>query len=433
MTEAAVGNKEPGSAEDHSRVTVIEEAVPLVEAREPSGVFRSLYYRDYRLLWTGTLFTSAGQWIQQVTVGWLVHSLTGSGFMLGAVNASRSLPLLALGPVGGVAADRVNRKYLLLASDLLLLAATAAIAAVTLAGLLAVWHLFAFSFATGVAWAFNNPVRQSVVPNLVPKSQLMNALALNSVGFNSMRMLGPSVGGLLVAEFGAGENFLLQACAYVAVVMSIIQLSVPRATRAASVSVRENLVEGSKYVWHHPQLRAQMTLALAPMVLGMPFMTLLPIFADEVLHKGAGGYGILLSSIGVGAMIGPLGLASLGSLQNKGRVLLGALFLFGIAIMLFSFSRSFPLSIGLLVLCGTAQMVYMTTNQTLLQLSVPDEMRGRVMGIWMLNIGLQPAGGVFAGAMADAIGAPTTTLIMGGLVSVFALVFALKTTAMHEV
>ncbi len=429
MTEAAAREEELETTPGDLRPVAVDEAAVIEEATAAEtgfATFKSLHYRDYRLLWTGTILGSAGQWIQQVTVGWLVWELTRSGFLLGAINGFRSLPLLLLGPFGGVAADRVERKRLLLFSNLLLLVATAAMAAVILAGQLEVWHLFAFSLVTGIAWAFNNPVRQSIVPNLVPRADLMNALALNAAGFNSMRVLGPSVGGVLVAKLGGGENFLLQSLAYLGVTAMVLQMVVPEITRADEVSIRENLTDGAKYVWQHPVLRLQMALALVPMVVGMPYMTLMPIFAQDVLHRGATGYGLLVGAVGVGAVIGTLGLASLGSLQNKGRVLLGAVFTLGAAIILFSFSRSFALSLSILVMSGIAQMIYMTTNQTMLQLAIPDALRGRVMGIYMLNQGLLPLGSLFAGAMADAFSAPTSAFVMGSLVCLFAIAFIVK-------
>jgi len=428
MARAAVNREalDPGS-NDGPLLAVMDEAVALEEeAARGLGTFRSLRYRDYRLLWTGTVLGSAGQWIQQATVPWLAYDLTGSGFLLGAVNAVRSGPLLILGPLGGVAADRIDRKRLLLSSETLLVLATAAMAAVIFAGALEVWHLFAFSLVSGVAWALNNPARQSILPNLVPKNDLMNAVALNSAGFNSMRVFGPSLGGFLLLRFGAGENFFLQSIAYVGVATMVLLMVVPRLPRATTVSIRENLVDGAEYVWRHPMLRAQMMLGLVPMVVGMPYMTLLPIFAKDVLHANEAIYGLFLSSVGVGAVIGTLALASLGNLQAKGKVLLGAIFALGVIIILFSLSRSLPLSLLLLVMSGAAQMAYLTTNMTMIQLTVEDEMRGRVLGLYMLNQGLLPLGALGAGILADLTSAPTAAMIQGALVCAFVLVFAVQ-------
>ena len=411
----------------------IAEAVAGSQAsRGGLNTFRSLHYRDYRLLWIGTLFASSAQWVQQITVGWLAYQLTGSAFMLGAVNGARALPLLFLAPFGGVAADRVDRKALMFWTQILLMVSSVAMAAIVLAGHVQVWHLLAYMAITGVAWAFNNPVRQSVVPNMVPREDLMNALALNSVGFNITRIVGPTIAGILIAEVGAGENFLIQAAAYVAMAAIVIPMYIPAMKRATDASVRENLKDGANYVWRHATLRTMLVLALVPMVIGLPYTALMPIFAKEVLHSGAGGYGLLMSAVGVGAVIGTLTLASFGTVQRKGLVVLGAIFMLGASLIAFSLSRSFELSLVLMVVTGAAQMVYMTTNQTVLQLLIPDEMRGRVMGIYMLNQGLVPFGSLLAGALADATSAPTAVLIMGILVCFMAAAFALRAREMRE-
>jgi MFS family permease len=202
--------------------------------------------------------------------------------------------------------------------------------------------------------------------------------------------------------------------------------------RATEVSVRENLVEGASYVWKNPTLRSMLMLALVPMVIGLPYTALMPIFAKEVLHSGAGGYGLLMSAVGLGAVIGTLTLATLGSVRHKGVVVLAAIFMLGASLIAFSLSRSFELSLVLMVVTGAAQMVYMTTNQTVLQLIIPDEMRGRVMGIYMLNQGLVPFGSLMAGALADVTSAPTAVLIMGILVCLLALAFAARAKEMRE-
>jgi MFS transporter, DHA1 family, staphyloferrin A biosynthesis exporter len=408
---------EPGPPEAPAEAETSEE-------EHSGGTFRSLKYRDYRLLWIGTLFTSSGQWIQQITVGWLTWELTSSAFLLGAVNGFRALPLLVFAPLGGVAADRVERKHLMQMTQIGLLIATAIMAAIVFSGQLKLWHLFAFTFITGIAWAFNNPVRQSVVVNLVPKHDLMNALALNSAGFNITRIVGPSIGGFMIAHLGGGENFTLQSFFYVGVIAMVGMMTIPAlAARKNIVSVRRNLTDGFGYVMRHRQLRIQLALAFVPTVLAFPYMALMPIFAEEVLGRGAEGYGILSSAVGVGAVIGTLMLATLRSVSRKGLLLLGAVMLLGVSLILFSLSRSLELSCLILVLTGAAQMAYLTTNQTILQLTIDDEMRGRVMGIYMLSQGMMPLGGLIGGALADLTSAPTAVMILGGCVCFMAVAF----------
>lgn len=406
-------------------------------ANEPQsrggGTFRSLKYRDYRLLWFSTLFTSAGQWFQQITVGWLVFEMTDSAFLLGAINGFRALPLLFLAPVGGVAADRVNRKWLLQSTAVLAFFSSAAMAAIIFAGVLEVWHLFAFTLLTGVVWAFNNPVRQSIVPNLVPKHDLMNALALNSAGFNLTRIIGPAAAGLILAVIGAWENFGLQTVAYLGVFLMVLPMAIPAVTRANTVSVRANLTEGMKYVWGHKTLRSQLILAFVPTILAFPYMALLPIFAADVLGRGEAGYGVMGSAIGVGAVLGTLALATLSNVERRGMLMLTSILLLGLSLMLFSVSRSYELSLIILAVTGATQMVYLTTNQTILQLIVPDELRGRVMGIYMLSQGMMPLGGLIGGALAEVTSAPIAVLSLGSLVCVMAVLFMFRAKELRAV
>lgn len=411
----------------------LDQPAPATGRRGRLGTFDSLRYRDYRLLWFGTLFSSSGQWIQQVSLGWLTYALTGSPFLLGLINGLRSLPLLILGPFGGVAADRLDRKRLMLSTQLFLMTVTAVFATVVFAGHAHVWNIALFSLLTGVAWAFNMPVRQSIVPKLVPRAALMNAMALNSAGFNLTRIVGPSLAGLLIASIGIGGNFSLQALAYLGVAAMVWQMHVPAHEHVGpAASVRQNLAEGARYVWRHPTLRAQMTLALVPVVVALPYISLMPVFAKDVLDLGPTGFGVLMAAPGLGAVIGTLTIASVGNIERKGLLLFGALFALGITLILLAQSRSVPLSLLLLVLLGAFQMTYMTTNQTLLQLSTPDQFRGRVMGIYMLNQGLLPLGSLIAGTLADIWSAPLAVAVMGGAVLLLAGLAYVRSPAMRS-
>ena len=409
-----------------------ESATPAVEVSTGLRTFRSLRRRDFRLLWIGTLFSGGGFWVQQTTLGWLAYALTGPGVMLGAVNGARSIPLLFFGPFAGVAADRFDRRTLMLVTQGINVVACAAFATVIVTGHLQVWHLFAVTIVTGIAWAFNMPVRQSVIPSLLPREDLMNAVARSAAAFNASRIVGPTIAGLMIAAIGPGENFYLQAAAYFVVALMIVQMRIPPVARASkSVSVLGNLREGAVFIWRHPTLRTQMILALAPVVIGLPYVSLMPIFASDVLQVGPEGFGLLMSAPGIGAVIGTLTLASLGNVQRKGLVLLGAILALGASLMLFSLSRWFPLSFLLLMVTGAVQMVYFTTNQTVIQLTAPEELRGRVLGVYMLNQGLLPLGSLFAGALADLFGAPAAVLLMGGFVAFLALAFAIRSPALR--
>lgn len=423
---------------DHPTATTIDGGPLRLPSPGKTGfrlqTFSSLRHRDYRLLWFGTVFASSGQWIQQVSVGWLTYDLTGSPFLLGVVNGFRSLPMLLLGPFGGVAADRMDRRRLMLFTQLFLMIVTAVFATAILEGYAQVWNIILFSLLTGIAWAFNMPVRQSVVPNLVPYEDLSNAVALNSAGFNVTRVVGPSLAGLLIAWFGAAGNFYLQSAAYLGVVAMVWMMRIPAVANARSqVSVWRNLVEGARYVWGHPTLRSQMSLALIPVVIALPYATLMPVFAQDVLRVGPEGFGILMAAPGLGALIGTLVIASLGNIRRKGLVLFASLLGVGTFLILFSQSRSYPLSLALLVLLGGFQMTYLAINQTLLQMTAPDEFRGRVMGIYLLNQGLLPLGSLFAGAVANSGGAPFALTVMGGSVLVLTVLAFMFMPSMRQV
>ena len=397
-------------------------------ARPPHGLpslrtFSSLRYRTYRYLWGSTLFSSAGNWIQQVTLGWLAYDLTGSAFLVGTLHGLRALPFLLVGPVGGVIADRTDRRKLLLGNQLFLALLALGFAVLVVSGHLEVWHLFVFTFLSGAGWAFNNPVRQALVANSVPRSELMNAIALNSVAFNINRVLGPAAGGVLIAFFGPGTNFFIQAACYVGVFLMVLPIRVPQEGLAAlhgrhGASLGSSLVAGLRYVAREETTLALILVALIPSLFIMPFISgLMPVFSEEVLGAGPSGLGLLLSFFGLGALVGVLGLASLGTVQRRGLVLLGAAMAAALGMLLFSQTRWLPLSLLTLMLVGGAHMVYMATNNTILQTITPDEYRGRVMSIYMLDHGLVPLGGLLAGTLAQFYGSPLA-ILAGGLVTV---------------
>lgn len=399
------------------------------------AIFVSLRHRDFRYLWFGTLFSSAGQWIQQITLGWLVYDITGSSVLLGLVNGMRALPFLLTGPLGGVIADRVNRRNLMMTTQMFLVAVTLGMGILIATGQLQIWHLFAFTLLTGVTWSFNQPVRQAVVADVVSPTDLPNAIALNSAGFNMTRIVGPSIGGLLIAWVGAAGNFFVQGIAYCGVVLMIALMRVPPTPlEARQSSMVENMREGARWVWDQPIMRTLMTLALVPVVFAMPYQSLMPIFAQDVFGVGPEGLGLLLSASGVGAFLGAVSVASLAQItRRRGRLLLMSLVLMGTGLIVFSQTRSMPLALIFLVFNGVFQMTYMTINQTVLQLTIPHELRGRVMSIYMLNQGLLPLGSFLAGFVSHLIGAPATVALMGASCIVLAGMAAWGLPALQDI
>ena len=362
---------------------------------------------------------SAGQWVQQVTLGWLIYDLTGNAMLLGALNGLRALPFLITGPMAGVAADRMDRKKLLLRTQWVLVATALLMGLLVASPYLHVWHIFVFTLITGVAWTITEPVRMSMIPNVVPKADLANAIALNSGGFNLMKVLGPALGGALIAWFGAAENFFVQAVAYSGVLAMIYWMQIPphRSAATKSATAYANLKEGFAYVWSTPAVLALMTLAYVPRVFAVPYQTLMPVFQKDVLKVGPEGLGLLMAAPGVGAVIAVLTMASLGNrIRRQGQFLLASIIVLGFFLIVFSQITYFPLALLSLVILGSFQMFFLASTATILQMIVPDQLRGRVLSLYMLDRGFMPLGAMFAGTSAHFIGAPFTVMIMGTIV-----------------
>jgi MFS family permease len=412
--------------------TTREEAA--VEPRFKLRTFSSLRHLNFRYLWTGTVLMSAGQWIQQVTLGWLLYDLTGSSVLLGALNGVRALPFLVAGPIAGVAADRMDRRRLMLNTQYVLIVTALGMGVLVASGYLQPWHLFVFTLMTGIAWAFNEPVRQSLVPAMVPKEELMNAVALNSIGFNLNKVLGPAVGGVLIAAFGASGNFFVQSAAYAGVLVMVYWMRVPQTSEEArKSSALANLKEGFAYVWSNPTIFALMAAAYVPRIFAVPYQALMPVFQKDVLGVGPGGLGLLMAAPGVGAVLSVLTLTSAFDVRRKGLLLLWCLICLGGFLIAFSRITSFPLALVALVGVGACQIMFMATTNTLLQLLVPDALRGRVMSLYMLDRGLMPVGAMMAGVAAHLIGAPATVAIMGGIVIALALVVAWRVPRLRRI
>ncbi len=369
---------------------------------------------------------SAGQWVQQVTLGWLLYDLTGNSMLLGALNGLRALPFLVTGPLAGVAADRMDRRRLLLRTQWILIITALLMGALVASPFLHVWHIFLFTLITGVAWTITEPVRMSMIPSVVPKENLANAVALNSGGFNLMKVIGPALGGALIAWFGPAENFFVQAIAYSGVLAMVYWMHIPpHHAESKRRSALVNLKEGFSYVWSTPAVLALMTLAYVPRIFAVPYQTLMPVFQKDVLQTGPEGLGLLMAAPGIGAVIAVLTLASLGScIERQGLLLVGSIVVLGALLVIFSQITWFPLALFMLVLVGIFQMFFLASTATMLQMIVPDELRGRVLSLYMLDRGFMPLGALFAGTTAHFIGAPLTVAIMGAIVIVLTVIVA---------
>jgi len=404
----------------------VETPVESSRQRFRFQTFASLRHLDYRYLWFGTLMMSAGQWVQQVTLGWLLYDLTGNSMLLGALNGLRALPFLVTGPLAGVAADRMDRRRLLLRTQWILIITALLMGALVASPFLHVWHIFLFTLITGVAWTITEPVRMSMIPSVVPKENLANAVALNSGGFNLMKVIGPALGGALIAWFGPAENFYVQAIAYSGVLAMVYWMHIPpHHAESKRRSALVNLKEGFAYVWSTPAVLALMTLAYVPRIFAVPYQTLMPVFQKDVLQTGPEGLGLLMAAPGVGAVIAVLTLASLGSrIQRQGLLLVGSIVVLGALLVIFSQITWFPLALFMLVLVGIFQMFFLASTATMLQMIVPDKLRGRVLSLYMLDRGFMPLGALFAGTTAHFIGAPLTVALMGAIVIILTVIVA---------
>ncbi|MFQ5859946.1 MAG: MFS transporter [Dehalococcoidia bacterium] len=394
--------------------------------------FASLQHRDFFLLWVGTLFASGGVWIQQTTVGWLVWELSGSPLLVGTVTGIRALPLLILGPWGGVAADRLDRRHLLIGTHVVLTVAAFLFALVIATGQVQVWHAFVFVLVAGSAWSFNQPVRQALVANTVPSRDLMNAVALNAMAFQLSRVIGPAAGGVLILV-GMRESFLLQGLLYLGVALAALPMRVRFEHRPlVQASVFSNLIEGMRFVWRDRILLGLIAMAFATVIFTMPAIHLMPVFAAEILHAGPEVLGLLLSAIGVGALVASLAVASIREIPRKGTILFVTAALAAVCLTLFAFSTWLVLSVIILALMGFFQLFFRMVNMTLVQVLSPDALRGRVMSIYMWDQGLLPLGSLIMGTLAQVWSAPTAVVSFGLASLVLLLFLALRFRALRQ-
>jgi len=393
---------------------------------------RALRHRNYRLFFAGQGISLIGTWMQRVAMSWLVYRLTGSALLLGVVNFTGQAPTLLFTPFAGVIADRYDRHRLLVATQVMAMVQAVLIAVLVLTNVIAVWHLVLLSLFLGIVNAFDTPIRQSLIVDMIEsREDLGNAIALNSSMMNGARLVGPSIAGILIASVGEGMCFLVNAVSYVAVIAALMAMTIaPKKMRAQRPHIWEAWREGVIYAFGSPPIRSVLVLLAVVSFMGMPYATLLPIFAQEVLHGGAQTLGFLMGAAGIGALIGAMFLASRDSMLGLETVLVVAAMIFGTGLIGFSLSRIFWLSCGLMIVSGSGMMVHMAAANTLVQMLVDDDKRGRVMSLHTMSVrGMVPLGSLIAGGLASQIGAPAT-LTLGGICCVLgALIFATRRAA----
>jgi MFS family permease len=388
--------------------------------------FASLRNRNYLWYWLGQIAAFTGLQMGIIARGWLVWTMTGSELAIGIVSFVFGVPILLFTAFGGVVADRVVKRNLLIGTQTFQALIALSVATLVATDRIEFWHLLVAAVCGGFLFVFNGPARQAIIPELVKKEELLNAIALNSSAMNLTRMAGPVTAGALMAFIGIAGVYYLVAASYLAAVVALCRVSPSGVTEKSLVRQEVNsrlslartiwidLAEGFHYMRHSPLILSLLGMALIPLALGLPYLTLLPVFADKVFHVGELGFGILVTMAGVGALTASLSIASLGSFRRKGMLLLLLALAFGTALALFGLSHSFLPSLVLLAAVGAGGSGYMAVNNTLVQSNVPERLLGRVMSIYMLSFALMPIGALPAGALAEVIGAPIA-VVMGGI------------------
>jgi MFS family permease len=400
-------------------------------------------YRDFRVQWFGACTSSIGTWMQIVAQNWLVLSLTHSPFYLGLDAFLQQLPIILFTLIGGVLADRHDRRRTLMASQYLQMTTSATLAVLMYFQVVQIWHILILSFITGIAQAFGGPAYQSLIPSLVDKKDLPNAVALNSIQFNVARVIGPLLFAATLTVFtrwGYNEPqamnacFLLNALSFVVVINTLMALRVKHIPPATSKSMSDELRIGLSYVRNHSSLLALIILAATTTFLGFAVLTFLPVFAQSVFHEGASTYSHLMAFSGAGSIIGALIVAWLGKFRRMGLTALLMQAVYGMFIIGFAASRMLWLSDILLFLTGMALMVVFSTVTSLIQLIAPNEMRGRVMSIYMLAFrGGMPLGSLVSGYLATKLGAPVVIGVNGALLVGVAIYFLIRSHGVREV
>lgn len=380
--------------------------------------FSSLRNRDYRYLWAGNLFNNGANWLQQVTVGWLVLDLSNSPAYVGAVGGLRSLPFLFIGPFAGVMADRMDRKKLVFLSQTLLAVSALLFALLVASGKVQLWHAFAYILVSGVAHSILQPVRNALVANTVPREDLGNAFALHAMSITSSRFVWPAIGGVLIVAFGFKVNFFIESALYVFLALLIIPMRTPfrEQSRARHASTLTELKEGVRYVWKDKPIRQLIVMSFVPNFFVQPCLYLLPVFAGTVLNRDADIYGTLLSVNGLAGFTATVILASFGYILNKGKLSLLVLILASIGAIILGQSHWLFLSMFAVALIGFGQTIFRTSNGTLVQTLVPDGLRGRVLSIYHLDHGFTPLASLAVGLFAQFYN-PTGAVTVIGLVS----------------
>lgn len=408
--------------------TEVDALEPGVSAKAPilTRVFKAFAYRDFRLMWFGACISSIGTWMQIVAQSWLIYRLSHSAFLLALDQFLGGIPIFLFSLIGGVVADRVERRRILLLSQYVQLASAGLLAILVATGVVHIWHILCLSCVSGFAQAFGGPAYQALIPTLVKREDMPNAIALNSIQFNMAVTIGPALAGQALARVGETWCFGLNAASFIAPIIALLLISTRFQPKAANESVFTSLKLGIKFVRRQESMTALIVLAFCMTALAMPLRTYIPVYVSDIFHAGPRIYGDLLSLMGIGSICGSLAIASLGNAQRKGRRALVMLLFLGAAISGFAVSRSLTASCAVLVLFGFALMAVFASVSSLIQLITTDEMRGRVMSVYNCAFrGGMPLGNLVSGWMVPVFTAPVVLTANGLLLIAVALYFLL--------
>ena len=403
------------------------EVAPQADSMKPSTlrrVFKAFQYRDFRLMWVGACTSSIGTWMQIVAQGWLVYRLSHSAFLLALDQFLGGIPIFLFTLIGGVVADRVERRKVLLASQYIQMASAIILTLLVATGHVRIWHILTLSFVAGFAQAFGGPAYSALIPTLVDREDMPNAIALNSIQFNLAVTVGPALAGQALAKLGESWCFGLNAVSFLAPITTLLLIRARFFPPTTTESIFASLKQGIRFVRRQGSMEALIVLAFCMTALAMPLRTYIPVFVKDIFNRGPETYGNLLSMMGVGSIIGSLGIAGLGNMRNKGRFAIVTLLCLGSAIAVFALSRTLVLSYTMLLVVGVSMMAVFATVTSLVQLITTNEMRGRVMSVYNCAFrGGMPMGNLVSGWLVPAFHASVILTANGVLLVLMALYF----------
>jgi len=427
------------SSEETGRVETLEADSPAVEEQHiessRSHAWRALRHRNFQLFVAGQSISLIGTWMTRVATGWLVYRLTGSALLLGTVSFCGQIPTFLLAPFAGVWVDRLDRRQVLVWTQVLSMVQSLLLAALTLSNHITIPWVLALSSMQGIINAFDMPARQAFLVQMVEdRKDLGNAIAINSSMVNMARLIGPSLAGIVIAASSEGYCFLIDGISYLAVIFSLLLMQIHHpATRRATTSMLHQLKEGWTYVANFVPIRTILSLFAIVSLMGMPFVVLMPIFAARVLHGGPHTLGFLMGAMGTGALVSALSLAARKSVLGLGGAIARSAGIFGLGLIGFGLSRWFWLSIAMMLVAGYGMMQGMAASNTIIQTIVTEDKRGRVMSYYTIAfVGMAPFGSLLAGTMAHAVGAPLTVILNGAVVLLAAAWFASRLPAVRD-